>query len=368
MAGRFQAFDAKIFSIEDLKNESIKRLDKSYSDYYNGASMDLLTLHDNEFAFDRYKLRPRCLMNVSKIDTSTEFLGSKISFPFGFSPAAYHVMAHPDGEIGTSRGAAAHGVPMVLSSYSSLPMQDVIKEGKGNPYGINILFHKDRGITRMMLQKAEAAGYKAAFVTVDCPVLGIRLNEYRNSFMPPTGMSSPNLKRPDGSEFPPEDVDYDDSVLWVEGMKFLRENTKMQIWTKGVTSPEDVEMAIKCGVDGIVISNHGGRQLDGMPATLDVLRQVAPIAKGRIQIGIDGGFRRGSDIFKAIALGADICFSGRVPIWGLAYNGSKGVDLALRILRREFEVTMALCGCQTLADISRSRLGLLLNDGNLARL
>jgi (S)-2-hydroxy-acid oxidase len=215
-------------------------------------------------------------------------------------------------------------------------------QGTGNPYMMQMCIVKDRNITMQLLKRAEsgsegdmystytdilaAAGYRALFLSVDVPVLGRRLGEMRSSFTLPKGMSFPNLLSegqdefgaPDGKNNGPQA--FDDTLEWEEIIPWLKANTKMQIWLKGISSPEDVEQAITAGVDGVVISNHGGRQLDGVPASLDSLRQCAPIAKGHIHIAVDGGIRRGSDIFKAIALGADFCFLGRVAIWGLAVS------------------------------------------------
>lgn len=233
---------------------------------------------------------------------------------------------------------------MALSSYATTSLEDVIAQGTGNPYMMQMCIVKDRNITMQLLKRAESkwlasynsdlcdanliegAGYRALFLSVDVPVLGRRLGEMRSNFTLPKGMSFPNLLSegqdefgaPDGKNNGPQA--FDDTLEWEEIIPWLKANTKMQIWLKGISSPEDVEQAIAAGIDGVVISNHGGRQLDGVPATLDALRQCAPIAKGHIQIAVDGGIRRGSDIFKAIALGADFCFLGRIAIWGLAVS------------------------------------------------
>ncbi|RSL92512.1 hypothetical protein CEP52_013781 [Fusarium oligoseptatum] len=297
MAISLPYLDKNVFTIKDLKEKGSANLPISVRDYFNEGSMDLLTIQDNEDAFNRYKLRPRTLKDVGAVDTSTTMFGTKVTFPFGFSPAAMHALAHPGGEVASSRAAAKNGVAMALSSYSSMHLEDVIAEGQGNPYMIHVCFYKDRRKTLEITKRAEAAGFKAVLVSVDIPVLGIRPNEHRNNWDVPE-----------------------------------------------VTSAEDVALAIEHGVDGVLISNHGGRQLDGVPASLDALRECAPVARNKIKLGVDGGFRRGSDIFKALALGADFCLAGRVPLWGLAYNGEDGVDLALRILLREFRTTMALCG------------------------
>ena len=183
-------------------------------------------------------------------------------------------------------------------------------------------------------------------------------------------MSFPNIVSTGAGEFGTADgpTGYDDTLEWNEVIPWLREHTKMQIWLKGITSPEDVEQAAVAGVDGIIISNHGGRQLDGVPATLDALRQCAPIAKGRLQIAVDGGIRRGSDIFKALALGAQFCFVGRIPLWGLAYKGQAGVELGIQILLEEFRTTMALAGCRSVTEITINHLSILDHNGILAKL
>ncbi|KAK7414253.1 hypothetical protein QQX98_006850 [Neonectria punicea] len=371
MANRGRTYDPQVCSLDDLKRLGSAKLSKSTGEYYNEGAMDLITLRDNEMAYDRYRIRPRVLKNVSNLDTSTHFLGVKVKFPFGFSPTAMQAMAHPDGEVATSRAAAAAGVPMGLSCYSTIALEEVIAESSGNPYGMQLSLLKNRDAMVTMVKRAEAAGFKAMFLTLDGPRLGRRLNEYRNSFGVPKGMEYPNL-------FPEVDVSnledvgdvmaYDDAIEWGEMVSFFRKHTKMQLWGKGIYTTDDVELAIEHGLDGIIISNHGGRQLDSVPATLDTLRECAPVAKGRIPIAVDGGIRRGTDIFKALALGADFCLAGRPALWGLAYDGERGVKLALDILYDEFITCMALAGTRTVADISRAHLSILQPDGLLSKL
>ncbi|PYH96499.1 FMN-dependent dehydrogenase [Aspergillus ellipticus CBS 707.79] len=366
MAHRGETFHKDVSCIADLKALGSKKLPVMVREYYNEGAMDLLTLRDNEAAFDRYRIRPRILINVDNLDTSTEILGTKVSLPFGFSPSASHKLAHPDGELATSRAAAKHGICMTLSSYSNASLEDVASQGCGNPYAMQMCVLKDRSLTLQLLERAEKSGYKALFLSVDVPVLGKRLNEYRNDYRLPEDIEYPNILSSGMDES--NRTDYDPTLDWESAIPWLREHTKMQIWLKGVISPEDVELAIQYNLDGVVISNHGGRQLDGAPATLDALRECAPISKGRIPIAIDGGIRRGSDIFKALALGADFCFLGRIPIWGLAYDGQQGVELAVRILRQELKITMALAGCRSVAEIQRRHLSVLQPDGVLAKL
>ncbi|KAI4715893.1 FMN-dependent dehydrogenase [Aureobasidium sp. EXF-10727] len=321
MANRAETLDEKIFTISDLKREGSAKMIKAHREYYNEGAMEMDTLLDNEQAYRRYKIRPRILVDVDKLDMSTKIFGVKVPFPLGFSPSAMHKLAHPEGEAATSKAAASQGICMGLSSYSTTSLEDVALHGKDNPYFVQICVLKDRRTTLQLLKRAEKSGYKAVFVSVDVPVLGRRLNEMRNNFILPEEMEFPNILSNGKDEFSGEN----------EATAF-------------VNTAEDVALAIQHGLDGIVISNHGGRQLDGIPATLDTLRECAPIAKGRIGIAVDGGIRQGSDIFKALALGAQHCFVGRIPIWGLAYKGQEGVELAIKILMQEFAITMRLAG------------------------
>ncbi|OJJ07553.1 hypothetical protein ASPVEDRAFT_202450 [Aspergillus versicolor CBS 583.65] len=371
MANRGKSHDSKVYSIEDLERLGSERMHKAYREYYNEGAMDLITLRDNKSAYNRYLIRPRVLRNVSAIDTSTNILGTKVRFPFGLSPTAMQALAHRDGEVATSRAAAANGILMGLSNYSTIALEDVIEQGKGNPYAMQLSLLKNKDAMVRMIKRAEAAGFKALFVTLDAPYLGRRLNEYRNSFGVPKGMEYPNL-------FPGVDVSnledgdesmaYDTAMEWPQLLPFFRQHTKMQIWGKGIYTAADAELAIKYGLDGIIISNHGGRQLDSVPSSLDVLREVVPIAKGKIPIAVDGGIRRGTDIFKALALGADFCLAGRPAIWGLGYNGQSGVNLAINLLYDEFKTCMALSGCKNISEISREHISLLQQDGRLLKL
>ncbi|KAK7417236.1 hypothetical protein QQX98_004670 [Neonectria punicea] len=374
MANRGKTYDTRVHTIADLKEYGSGNLPKMYSDYFNGGAMDLVTLQDNEDAYNRYKIRPRILVNVQDVDIRGEIFGYKTALPLGFSPAAMHRLAHPDGELATSRAAAKIGICMGLSSYATESLENVGAQGSGNPYVMQVCVLKDRETTLQILRRAEASGYKTIFLSVDVPLLGRRLNEYRNNFVLPEDMAWPNLLSDGKEELSGENSgsasrhDFDPSLDWETAIPWLRQNTKLQLWIKGVYGAEDVHLAIKHGLDGVIVSNHGGRQLDGVPATLDALRECAIAAGGRIPIAVDGGIRRGTDIFKALAMGASHCFVGRIPIWGLAYNGQEGVELALKILMDEFKITMALAGCKTIKDITRDHLRYLDGNGLLAKL
>ncbi|KAL4770558.1 FMN-dependent dehydrogenase-domain-containing protein [Aspergillus nidulans var. acristatus] len=350
MANRGKTYDPRVHCIQDLERLGSNKMSKTYREYYNEGAMDLITLRENQSAYDRYLIRPRVLRNVTNLDTSTTIFGSKVA---------------------TSKAAAANGILMGLSCYSTMNLEDVIAHAQGNPYAMQLSLLKNKEAMIQMVKRAEAAGFKALFLTIDVPYLGRRLNEFRNNFNMPRGMEYPNLfpglgvsKLDDGNEL----MDYDCSWQWPQLVPFFRQHTKMQIWGKGISTAADAELAIIHGLDGIVISNHGGRQLDSVPSTLDVLREVAPVGKGKITIAIDGGIRRGTDIFKALALGADFCLAGRPAIWGLAYDGQAGVELAINLLYDEFRNCMALAGCKNISEISRDHVSLLQQDGRLLKL
>lgn len=319
---------------------------------------------------------------------STECFGTRVSMPLGFSPAAFHALAHPDGELGTSRAAAKAGVNMVLSTYSNTSVADVTAQGKGyeNAYGMQLSMVIDWESNMHIVRNAENAGCKALVLTVDCAILGRRLNEYRNDFCLPKDLALPNL--PPGVDVhcsvagDDPRLNYDNGFTW-DKVKRLIAATSMPVYLKGsestqrvpegeclslVLTAEDAILAANAGATGIIVSNHGGRQLDGAISTFDALEGIANAVKGRLEIHLDGGVRRGSDIFKAIALGADYCWVGRIPIWGLAYDGERGVSLALKILHDELLITMSLCGCASIADIRRSHLARLQSDGTYAAL
>ncbi|KAK5035405.1 hypothetical protein LTS07_002842 [Exophiala sideris] len=369
-----------LLTINDIRTLAQKKVPKMYRDYFNDGADDMITLRDNEAAYNRYKIQPRVLIDHRHI------FDTKIPLPLGFAPAAAHKLAHPDGEAATSRAAAKAGVPMGLSSYSNTPIEDVAREGRGNPYIMHLTIMKDRSKTLQTLRRVEKAGFKGVMLTVDSAVLGQRLNEYRNEFKMPPGVGFPNLQFEDSTTAGKEvkvnksargfnsviTAEKDNAQDWESVMPWIKSQTRLQVWVKGIYHPEDVKMAVKYGLDGVVISNHGGRQLDGVPASLDALRDCAPAAFDNngnrlIQIALDGGIRRGSDIFKAIALGAQMVYVGRIRIWGLAVGGEEGVTKAIQILTQEFRQTMALAGCRTVADITPDRLAIL-SKGKLLKL
>ncbi|EIM22812.1 FMN-dependent alpha-hydroxy acid dehydrogenase [Wallemia mellicola CBS 633.66] len=353
-----------ITCISDLEKASYCKLNKTVAEYYNEGSMDLITLRDNTAVYDRYKLRPRVLRNLTNLDTSTMCLGSRVSFPLGISPTAMQGLAHPGRELATSRAASKMGVNMCLSTYTNTSSEDVIAQSNGgNSYAQQLSIMKDNSINMEIIKGAEKAGYKAIFLTIDCPYLGRRLNEYRNQFKLPEHLTLPNLPVEDGNMVTRDErLEYDDQLDW-EGIARFKNSTHCEIWLKGILTAEDAMLAVEAGVDGIIVSNHGARQLDGSCSTLDALPEVVGAVGGRIPVHLDGGIRRGTDIFKAIALGAQHVWIGRPVLWGLAYNGQEGVELALQLLYDEFRLCQALCGCLTINDITSKHLARLHADG-----
>lgn len=331
------------------------------------------------------------LVDVSNLDTSTTCLGRRVKFPLGLAPSGLHGLVHADAEAATSRAAAAMGVNMGISSYANLTAEEIIRAATAEPagasgagpnrqisFGQQMYTMRDKGLQERILRKAEAAGCSAIFLTGDSPVLGVRYNEWRHDFRTPEGLHWPILERTSQQiRNTTHDGGFqafnDDSHSWARDIQWFRDRTvptaaAMQIWVKGVLTAEDTELAIQHGCDGIIVSNHGGRQLDGVPATLDALVECVDAAAGRIPVHFDGGVRRGSDIFIALALGAHYVWVGRPVLWSLAYNGQQGVEKMLQLLYDDFRRCMALCGCRRVEDINGSCLSRMGVDGVLRRL
>ena len=282
-------------------------------------------------------------------------------------------MAHPHGELATSRACAAKGVNMAISSFSNYSIEQVRQAGLAiGPiaHSIQLYTMKDRALQERIIRSAEANGVKAIFLTADSPVLGVRYNEWRNDFRTPAGLEFPILElTTEKIRAQAHDGTFttfnDDAHNWARDIPWLRARTRMEIWVKGVLTAEDVEKAVEYGCDGVVVSNHGGRQLDGVPATIDALPECVRAAAGRIRVHVDGGFRSGQDVFKALALGAECCWVGRPAIWGLAYAGQEGVEVMLETMGNEFRRCMQLTGCRRVGDITKARLGRVDADGML---
>lgn len=366
-----------VLSISDIERLASRKLPRKIREFYNSGSTNQETIRENSTAFTRYRLRSRVLIDVSNVDTSTAVFGSRTRFPLGISPAGVQAMAHPAGELATSRACARKGVNMGISSFANFPIADIRSAGLDvNPsinHAIQLYTMRDRKLQEHIIRTAESQGCKALLLTADSPVLGVRYSEVKNDFRVPGELGFPNIgitsdmiqKNSHNGMF---DAFNNPSHSWEREIPWLRSRTKMEIWIKGVICAEDVELAIQHGCDGVLVSNHGGRQLDGVPASLDALMECAATARGRIRIHVDGGIRSGSDIFKALALGAECCWVGRPAIWGLAVDGEKGVQKVLEILEGELRMCMQLCGCRRVEDITPQCLRRINADGILCRL
>jgi len=353
----------KLITIRDYEREARQRLSKSAYDYYRSGSDAERALKNNERAFRRYVIWYRVLVDVAERDLSTTVLGFPVSSPILIAPTAYHKLAHPDGEVATARAAAEVGTIYVASTLATTSLEEVA-EAVPAPKWFQVYVHKDRDFTTALVHRAEAAGYDALVVTVDTPILGRRVRDERNRFELPEGLVMSNLvdaiaNRPDDGSLLSSYVSqrHDASFTWKD-LEWLRSLSHLPIVLKGIVRSDDARRAADAGVSGIIVSNHGGRQLDGAPATLDALPGVAEAVEGRCEVYVDGGIRWGEDVFKAVALGARAVFVGRPVLWGLAVDGQEGVANVLRLLAAELSRTLALAGCASIAQIDRSMVAL----------
>jgi isopentenyl diphosphate isomerase/L-lactate dehydrogenase-like FMN-dependent dehydrogenase len=285
------------------------------------------------------------LVDVSTVDTRTTVLGTPISMPLMVAPTAFHGLAHPEGECETARGVGKSHTLMVAGTSATRTLEEIASSASG-PLWFQ-LYIADRVSAARLVRSATVAGYRALVVTVDAPVWGNKERPVRQHFALPAHLRKANFTEEE------DGTNNDPTVTW-ETLAWLRSLTSLPLVLKGILTVEDALLAVKHGVEGIVISNHGGRQLDGVEAPIEVLPEIVEAVAGRCEIYVDGGIRRGTDIVKALALGARAVLVGRPALWGLAYNGSEGVHEVLELLRAEFERTMKLVGRPTLASIDRS--------------
>lgn len=325
--------------LDDFEPAARALLPPEVFDYYAGGAGDEWTLRENRDAWGRWMLRPRYLVGVAERDPSTEVLGTPLSFPALVAPWAYQHLAHPDGELATARAAERAGTIMVVSTTAVDRLEDVAGAA-GGPKWWQLYLFEDRGLTAEMLRRVVAAGFEAICLTVDFPVNGLRLRDARSGFVMPIGL-------------PQDDRVYDPAASW-DDLGWIREHAPLPLLVKGILTAEDARLAVAAGVDGIVVSNHGGRQLDGVPAGVTVLPEIVDAVGGRVPVLVDGGVRRGTDVLRALALGGRAVLVGRPAAWGLAVGGEQGVVDVLEMLRAEFDNAMALTGCRSVADITDS--------------
>lgn len=341
------------------------RLTPMAFDYYASGAMDEITVLANHRAYDAIFLRYRVLAGVGTCDTSTTVLGQRLALPVLVAPTAFHGLAHSEGERATAQGAGAAGTVYVMSSLSNTLLEDVAQLGAG-PRWFQLYVYKDRGVTRSLVERAQAAGYTALELTTDAPVWGQREADIRNHFHLPGGLTVRNLAGTGGAAMPEAGQELglaayaasllDDNLTWRD-VEWLRSITRLPVLVKGIARGDDARQALDCGTAGVIVSNHGGRQLDTARPTIRALPEVVDAVAGRAEVLIDGGIRRGTDVLKALALGAKAVQVGRPILWALAVDGAAGVQHALDILRHEFDMAMALCGCRTVPEITADLIG-----------
>lgn len=340
------------------------RLPRMVYDYYAGAADDEVTLRLNRAAYESILLRPRVLVDVSRTDTTLALLGHRLPFPILLAPTAFQRLAHPEGELATARAARAAGTLMMMAgTLSTTTVEDTARAADG-PFWFQVYVFRDRGLTAHLVERAKAAGCTALCLTVTFPVAGNRERDARNGFALPAGLDMANFRGLAQANFPGTHgsglaafvaQQFDPSLTW-EAVEWLREISGLPVLVKGVVTPEDAVLAVEHGAAGVVISNHGGRQLDTAEPTVLALPRVADAVAGRVPVLVDGGIRRGTDVLKALALGASAVLIGRPYLWGLAAEGQPGIERVLAILRGELERAMALTGRPDLRGVSRDIL------------
>lgn len=330
-------------------------------DYFAAGAGAEVTVRENRAAFDGIRLRPRVLVPVGRRDQSITLFGCSLPCPLIVAPVAFQKMAHPEGELATARASAAAGVVFVASTVATTSLEE-IAAASPSPKWFQLYVFKDRGVTRSLVERAEAAGYEALQVTADVPVMGRREADVRNCFSLPEGLTVKNLEGAGHGCMVSDGVDsgpalytrylFDPDFSWRD-VEWLRSITRLPVLVKGVLRGDDADRAISHGAAGVVVSNHGGRQLDTVLPTIRALPEVVNAVAGRGVVLVDGGVRRGTDVVKALALGANAVQVGRPVIWGLAAAGEAGVGRVLNLLREELDNAMGLCGCPTISHITR---------------
>ncbi|NXO68948.1 HAOX2 oxidase, partial [Phainopepla nitens] len=326
--------------LSDFEAYAKKYLPKMAWDYFAAGADDCTTRDENILAYKRIRFRPRMLRDVSVMDIRTKILGSEISFPVGIAPTGFHQLAWPDGEKSTARAARAMSTCYIASTYSTCTLEEICAAAPGGLRWFQLYIHRNRAASQQLVRRAEALGFQGLVLTADLPYTGKRRNDVRNGFRLPPHMKVKNLE---GAFEVCKMSPLDPLVTWND-IYWLRSLTHLPIIIKGILTREDAELAVRHGVQGIIVSNHGGRQLDEGPSTIDALVEVVEAVRGRVEVYVDGGIRKGSDVLKALALGAKCVFIGRPALWGLAYNGEEGLQDVLRILQDEFRLSMALAG------------------------
>jgi isopentenyl diphosphate isomerase/L-lactate dehydrogenase-like FMN-dependent dehydrogenase len=362
-AGTADAQSGPILDLDRLRLQARQHLPREIFDYLDGGAGRERTLRANRKDLDSITLLPRVMRDVSCPDLSVRLLGKRVPVPIGFSPTALHRLAHPEAEVASARAAYAAQVPLTLSAMSSVAMEEVASRSGHDNLWLQTYLFKDRSVTSDLIARAEAAGCRAIVITVGCPVMGYRDRNLRNQFELPPWASPAHFSR--GQEVDHNNplssfhgAEIDPAATW-KNIGELRSKTKLPLLVKGVMNPVDVEPALDSGATGVIVSNHGGRQLDTTASTISALPGVAAALKERGALLVDGGFRRGTDVLKALALGADTVLLGRPLLWALAVGGEAGVTTAIHRLTTELKISMQLIGCATIPDLQQNAKTLL---------
>jgi isopentenyl diphosphate isomerase/L-lactate dehydrogenase-like FMN-dependent dehydrogenase len=341
-------------NVADYERLASEALDAGPLGYFSGGAGDEVTLRENDDAWRRWRLRPRMLVDVGEVSTSTELLGAELSMPIIVAPVAFQRMAHPDGEEGMARAAAEAGTAMCLSTIATARPSEVANAAPGGDRWFQLYCFRDRAVTQALVDEAVEFGYQAVVLTVDAPRLGWRERDMRAGFVVPASVTVPSIAAALGADKPIGVAEafalLDPTLTWSD-LEQLVSGCDLPVLVKGVLASEDAELALEHGAAGVIVSNHGGRQLDGVAPSAEALPEVADAVSGRGLVLVDGGIRRGTDVLVALALGADAVLVGRPPLWGLAADGERGARRVLQILRAEFELALALAGCPSPAAI-----------------
>ena len=346
-------------NVADYERLAAEVLEPGPLGYFAGGAGDERTLRDNVAAFERWRLRPRMLVDVGEVTTATTLLGTPISMPIGIAPTAFQRLAHPDGEPGMARAAAAEGALMCLSTIATAAPREVCDAAPPGPRWFQLYLFRDRGVTRALADEAIECGFSAIALTVDAPRAGRRERDLRTGFVIPPEVSVPSLDAATGGHAPLSVHDVfalvDPTLTWADLEKLAGE-VDVPVLVKGVLTAEDARLAVEHGAGGIIVSNHGGRQLDGVPPSLEALPEVVEEVGGRVEVLMDGGVRRGTDALVALALGARAVLVGRPALWGLAAGGEEGARRVLELLRSELELALCLCGCPSPEAVGRAHV------------
>jgi isopentenyl diphosphate isomerase/L-lactate dehydrogenase-like FMN-dependent dehydrogenase len=347
-------------NVADAERLAAEKLDPGPLGYFAGGAGDEVTLRDNLVAWRRWRLRPRVLStDVSAVTTATELLGAPLSMPILVAPVAYQRLADPEGEVGMASAAAAAGTAMCLSTLATARPSEVAASAAPGRRWFQLYCFEDEAITTALMDEAVDSGFEAIVVTVDLPRGGNRERDARTGFKLPDGLHIPSVRAAIGDDrelLVEETFTLMNPALGWSDIEALAARSSVPVLVKGLLTAEDAVLAVEHGVAGVIVSNHGGRQLDCVEATADVLVEIVDAVDGRAAVLVDGGIRRGVDVAIALALGADAVLVGRPALWGLAAGGEAGARRVLELLQAELELTLALCGCASPADLSRDHV------------